>query len=237
MRGLPLPSMASIEESADLFRREYADGVVGALDIERIIDVKMGITIQPVPELCFGARSKGYASHHGRIICIDEHIFECQPEECRQTLAHEAAHIFFQRDEFPVGRFLSANDCRAFHKSLSTARVAVLEHAAGRWAQRVLMPRFELAQTVATTTLEVGEMFSSLEPIDDVERHELLSAVRATAVQLTASWFGVTESWATAQICRDRLLGRAQLEKALPDVKAGRRRRRSVVSAGGAASA
>src|SRR5438105_2687598 len=94
MRGSPLPDPAEIEKSANEFRRRYAAGTLGPLNIELIVEKKLRLTIIPTPNLCRRAKTKGLVSHRGKAICIDAAIYKHQPEEARQVITHETGHIF-----------------------------------------------------------------------------------------------------------------------------------------------
>src|SRR5438067_1111131 len=105
-----LPDAGEIETSADEFRKQYASGHFGPLNIELILEKKMGIEIVPIPNLCKKTKNKGFVAHGGKMIGVDKNIMRDQPEQYRQTLGHEAAHIRRHREMMPKGPFDSIGD-------------------------------------------------------------------------------------------------------------------------------
>jgi Zn-dependent peptidase ImmA (M78 family) len=201
MRGSPLPDPAEIEESANEFRRRYAAGTMGPLNIERIVEKELRIRLIPTPNLCRKAKSKGLVSHRGKAICIDANIYKTQPEEARQVITHETGHIF-RHSHLSRVEFTTIDEVKAFHRNMSAAKLACIEYEAERWAGRVLMPRNQLDAAFKNAVTEVAELFGGAWRGHGVD---VLRVARGLVPELVGDRFGVTRSWAGALIHKDGL--------------------------------
>jgi len=214
MSGRLVPTRGDIEASANAFRAKYAPGQIGALDIERIIEVDLGITLVPVKNLC-RAGLKASVSHGGTHICVDAHIYRHQPDECRQVLTHETGHIVRHRDLLPQSSFADEGECREFHSGISEETIHCIEWEAWFWTGYVLVPRRQLEPVFDSAVSDHYQVFR------EAFGRDALQILKPVVADLVADRFGVAASFADTRIRRDGLWGKVARRYSLSGAVAG----------------
>lgn len=92
------------------------------VDIEHIIDVKIGLDIVPIPDHLDGSSSfdaEGLLSSDRDSIWVDETIYSNYLNRYRFTLAHEISHWILHEDIYQHADFSDINEWRNFIQALS----------------------------------------------------------------------------------------------------------------------
>jgi Zn-dependent peptidase ImmA (M78 family) len=175
------------------FRRRYAQGVMGWLDIEAVLEHDVGLQIIPRKHLTRRTEKKAWLSADGRSIYVDEDLMCDSETEYRFTIAHEGAHAVLHANLLPQSPLSSQEAFWAYHNRLSERDEYFLEWQARQFAGQVLVPPGELSG-----------MFSS------AARRALRSVGMCPAAELyaeneVAAHFGVTNMCAGVRISQDHL--------------------------------
>lgn len=200
MKGRAIPTQHEIEKAADAYRQKHAAGHIGPLRIEYILE-SQGVLIVPIRGLCRHHQCKAYVCAGGRTICVDRNIFWSQPEEYRQSLAHERAHIERHPELIPP-KFCGIQACREFHASLSNELRLVSEWEAKEWTGRVLVPRGQLRAVFMDSVNRFLPAFA--DAFGAEEGHHVFGSF---LVDVVAERFGVIQQVAEGRIRRDGLWG------------------------------
>jgi hypothetical protein len=199
MKGRTLPNVIDVETSAEAFRREYASGHLGPLEIEKILEFRLDVEIVPIRGLCRRHHSKGYVCASGKRICVDRDIMKSQSEEYRNLLTHETAHISCHPDLLPPP-YESLEECRLFLGALSRETRHCMEWEAREWSGRVLIPRTQLRRVFDGVVHAYHAEF--VEAFGAEEAHHIFGGL---IVEIVSEHFGVLPGVAEARIRNDRL--------------------------------
>lgn len=128
----------------ELVRARYAPGQAGVLDVERMVEIGLGLEIVPRRGVLEHTNKPGWLGCDGRTIVVDADFQLTHEAEYRSFLAHEAAHHLLHRGLIPWPRPKTAAACATFYDAMSEATIAVLEWEARTLAAFLQMPTPEL---------------------------------------------------------------------------------------------
>ena len=90
---VPFLAYDEIARHAEDFLREHASAEEIPVDIESIVEFRLGMDIVPVPGLQRDHGIEGYISRDMGSIHVDEGVLINVPVRYRYTLAHEVGHL------------------------------------------------------------------------------------------------------------------------------------------------
>ena len=173
----PFYSAETIYKKADEFRAEQANWGNVPVDIERIIEIGLGIKIQPRTNLrkIAGTDALLLGGQHGIIVVDDEEYNDPRYwPRLRFSLAHELGHFILHRNNSNLYgdiEFDTVDEWVAFLQKVPIDTHFYLEHHANQFAGRLLVPRAELVEELEKAKLLKG--LGSVMPVPD-EHIELL---------------------------------------------------------------
>ena len=173
-------SMAQIREIAEKFRKDYIFNYSIPVDIERIIELTMGIYIIPVKSLQHDCDMEGFISRDFKSIYVDEALYtdDRYYKRVRFTIAHEIGHFVLHRSNIDMVRFLSDDEWKAFRINLQDEPLRWFETQASEFAGRLLVPIDQLVSAFKEARYEKIKKNTSWDApkIDDDEMLSQISA-------------------------------------------------------------
>ena len=136
-------SYEEIEEEASKFLNEYNSSRVIPVPIERIVELKLEISIVPKMGLLKNEGIDAFLSHDFTELYIDHDHYVRQTNRSRFTLAHEVGHYVLHRDI--VASIKTLDDWKFFILGQGTGR-AIYEIHADNFAGCLIMPKPELEE-------------------------------------------------------------------------------------------
>ena|SRR2546425_11223123 len=152
MKGTP-PSPPRLEYEAI---RLKADEVLAQLwpeatipvNIERIVDARLGVDIVHVPGLRDQIGVDGFLSRDRDAIYVDERVSNAVPSRYRFTLAHEVGHLVLHDELYKYAEFKDPNEWLEFQSSLPERDYSRFEFQAYCFGGLILAPKAGLARAV-----------------------------------------------------------------------------------------
>lgn len=146
--GAPFLKASEIKTKADAFRKKYWGDSI-PVDIERIIEFKMGLEIRPVPGLSQRSDAEAGISSNWKVLIVDRDIYEDERRysRLRFSLAHEIGHLVLHKDLFGSLGISSMADYYQFTQEKAENGNTFhdyVEMQAGMFANMLLVPREEL---------------------------------------------------------------------------------------------
>ncbi len=173
-------SMAQIREIAEKFRKDYFFNYSIPVDIERIIELTMGIYIIPVKNLQHDCDMEGFISRDFISIYVDEALYtdDRYYKRVRFTIAHEIGHLVLHRSNIDMVRFLSDDEWKTFRINLQDEPLRWFETQASEFAGRLLVPIDQLVNAFKEARYEKIKKNTSWDApkIDDDEMLSQISA-------------------------------------------------------------
>ena len=173
-------SMAQIREIAEKFRKDYIFNYSIPVDIERIIELTMGIYIIPVKSLQHDCDMEGFISKDFKSIYVDEALYtdDRYYKRVRFTIAHEIGHFVLHRSNIDMVRFLSDDEWKAFRINLQDEPLRWFETQASEFAGRLLVPIDQIVYSFKEARGEIIKKNTSWDApkIDDDEMLSQISA-------------------------------------------------------------
>lgn len=156
---VPFLDNSIIKKSADNFRDEYWDSTV-PIDIEKIIDVKMGINIIPSPGLQNLCDTDALISSDWRSITVDynRYLDERYQNRLRFSFAHEIGHFILHKNIYKSFKIKSTKNFQSFIKEIPSAQYGYLETQANKFANFLLIPRERLISETKKWTKKNAEL-------------------------------------------------------------------------------
>jgi Zn-dependent peptidase ImmA (M78 family) len=135
-------TFSQIREIADQFRREHIFNYLIPVDIERVIEVTMGISIIPIKSLQHDCDMEGFISRNFKFIYVDEDLYldDRYYKRVRFTIAHEIGHFVLHRSSIDMLRFSSDDEWKQFRINLQDESLGWFESQASEFAGRLLVP-------------------------------------------------------------------------------------------------
>ncbi|MFA5248489.1 MAG: ImmA/IrrE family metallo-endopeptidase [Patescibacteria group bacterium] len=143
----PYFSTKKIIEETDKFRKEFWDNSV-PVDIEKIIEFKLGISIIPVPELCRMVDVDALIASNWKYLYVDRERYmeEKYSNRLRFSLAHEIGHFVLHKEIYDS---LGINDVEDFYKfamNIDEEQYGYFEIQANKFASHLLIPHKKLIE-------------------------------------------------------------------------------------------
>jgi len=143
--SVPFIDNLSIKNSADTFRNKYWNDAV-PIDIEKIIDFKMGINIIPSPglQILCDVDALIYSDWKSIIVDYNKYFDDRYKNRLRFSYAHEIGHFILHKNIHKSLNIKSINDFQKFIKEIPQIQYAHLETQANKFANYLLIPRERL---------------------------------------------------------------------------------------------
>ncbi|HAM87970.1 MAG: hypothetical protein US83_C0001G0088 [Candidatus Falkowbacteria bacterium GW2011_GWC2_38_22] len=131
-----------IKIKADTFRKMYWNDSI-PVDIEKIIDVKLGIDIIPTPDMMKLCNTDALISSDFTSINVDNDWYndERNMNRLRFSLAHEMGHFVLHKDIYGSFKIESLDDFYNFIENISQQTYRSMEWQAQTFASYLLVPR------------------------------------------------------------------------------------------------
>lgn len=139
-----------IWSEADQFREKYWPGKPLPVDMEEIIEMELGLTIEPIAGLQRELDVDAFLRRDfsGVVVDLECFIDERYRNRFRFSLAHEIGHLVLHRDLFNGFPVNSIEDWRTFINSVPEGQYKNIELQANEFAGRLLMPRNVLIEEI-----------------------------------------------------------------------------------------
>ncbi len=169
-------SFSQIRDLADKFRNDYIFNYSIPVDIERVIEATMGISIIPIKSLQRGCDMEGFISRNFKSIYVDEEMYldDRYYKRVRFTIAHEIGHLVLHRSNIDMVRFTSDEEWISFRMNLNDESLRWFESQASEFAGRLLVPIDQLVNAFKNARKEVIKRNASWDAIK-LEDEEMLS--------------------------------------------------------------
>jgi len=144
----PFLKASEIKTKADAFRKKYWGDSV-PVDIENIIEFKLGLEMRPVPNLSQRSDVEAGISSNWKILIVDKDIYEDERRysRLRFSLAHEIGHFVLHRELFRSLGITSMTDYYRFAQEKAENGNTFhdnVETQASMFANMLLVPREKL---------------------------------------------------------------------------------------------
>lgn len=162
----------SIKKVADEFRARFSEPGQIPLDIEKIIEFKLGIKIIPVPNLRSLCDIDAFISSDMKHIFVDQDTYDDDRRQnrIRMSLAHEVAHYVLHKGIYEDLEINGIEDYYAFNQAKNEGTCKFHEYAESQariFANMLLIPREELSERKISLMKQYQEY--NLEEITDTE--------------------------------------------------------------------
>lgn len=144
---IPFLNDAQIEGQAEAFRRQYCDDSV-PVDIEKVVDVKLGINIIPIPKLAAFCDTDALITSAFTDLYVDYGKFmdERYQNRLRFSFSHEIGHLALHKDFYNGFGINSFDDYFRVFSLISVEQYGYLEAQANKFANHLLVPRVRLRE-------------------------------------------------------------------------------------------
>jgi Zn-dependent peptidase ImmA (M78 family) len=134
--------MQSIKEAADGFRLAYWGNII-PVDIEKILETKLDMSIIPVPELSLYCDTDALITSDWTTVIVDNAKYSDQKylNRLRFSIAHEIGHYVLHQDFYSSLEIQTTEDFYNFINQLPGEQYAYLETQANKFANFLLVPR------------------------------------------------------------------------------------------------
>jgi len=140
----------------DFLKKYYPSNII-PIDIERIVEFELGISIIPVAGLKLAFDIDGWISNDLKSITVDNYEYEKEINRCRFTIAHEVGHFVLHRKIFEQLEFLDIYGWKYFVNNFNPKQYSWLETQANIFAGHVLIPNEHIGERYKKVTDKVRE--------------------------------------------------------------------------------
>jgi Zn-dependent peptidase ImmA (M78 family) len=135
-----------IGEKVELFRKEFWNNNI-PVEIEDIIELKLDISIIPVPNFLKLANMDALITSTFKYIYVDnnEYLDESRYNRLRFSLAHEIGHFILHKEIYYNFDIKNQDDYRKLYRDIPELQYGYLEIQANKFASYLLIPRKVLA--------------------------------------------------------------------------------------------
>jgi Zn-dependent peptidase ImmA (M78 family) len=147
------------------------------VNIERFIDVGLGIDIVTKEGLTEEIGADGFLTRNRRVIYIDSYVGVWRERLFRFTLAHELAHWLLHEHVYDVATFNSPTEWLSFMRSLPEEVRLPMEWQANALAGLLLVPREQLGRAVAEARYVTRGRFVEIDLDNAADRQMVLVTV------------------------------------------------------------
>lgn len=174
MRATP-PSPPRLDYEAlrlktdDFLGRFWAEGKI-PVNIERIVDVRLGMDIISVPGLKDEIGVDGFLSRDRDAIYVDERVSNAVPSRYRFTLAHEVGHLVLHEELYRCAEFRTPPEWLQFQSSLPEKDYSRYEFQAYCFGGLILVPKAALENAVQEAILKAKRRGYNVDLEDAADR-------------------------------------------------------------------
>lgn len=143
---VPFLDKEEIKKRANIFRKRWW-GVILPVDIEKIIDSQLRISIVPLPNLRKFCDIDAQIAFNLRFIYVDADLYtdKRQQNRLRFSLAHEIGHYVLHKNIYQNFKLKNIYQLRqAILEQISEKQYSYLETQANKFASYLLVPRDRL---------------------------------------------------------------------------------------------
>ncbi|MCX6162182.1 MAG: ImmA/IrrE family metallo-endopeptidase [Ignavibacteriae bacterium] len=194
-----------IYEKADSFRAKYWRDKGLPVDIEKIIEFELGITIIPRENLCHIYEGMETSiSKDMTEITIDKAISENPASEkrLRFSLAHEVGHFVLHKDIYSKFSFNSIEEWIMLINNIPEFQYGMIEKHAYEFAGRLLVPRDELIKEIQVKKDKIKMYLSIIPQFNSEEKTDYLKNYLSGTIN---DVFGVSASVIERRIDREKI--------------------------------
>lgn len=160
---MPFLDKIEIKKKADAFRKKFWGNSL-PVDIEKIINFKIGIKIIPVPNLRRFCDIDAQISFNLQFIYVDTDLYEDQRQQnrLRFSFAHEIGHYILHKNIYSKLKLTNIYKFRQLiTEQISEQQYGYLETQANKFAGYLLVPRekIEIEKTKLTERLKEDPEF------------------------------------------------------------------------------
>lgn len=139
---VPCLGNAKIEEIVEQFRAKFYNNTV-PVDIEYIIEIKMKISIWPIPDFLKHTGTDALITSDWTTIYVDrnEYMDERFLNRLRFSLAHEIAHLVLHKTIYESFGITNHSDYQRLYEDIPQEKYGYLETQANKFANYLLVPR------------------------------------------------------------------------------------------------
>jgi Zn-dependent peptidase ImmA (M78 family) len=186
---------------AEDVRKKYWSELIIPIDVEKIVESRLKLTIQPKHNIRRETDMDAYLLIDRTGIVVDHDMFmdERYLNRLRFSFAHELGHYFLHEYIYNKMLFNSVREWRDFFKNISDFDYKNYEWQANEFAGRLLVPRDELTKEIKLTKRFIREnkLSEYLESEPD--------AVLASVSPMISKKFGVSDSVIATRAEREKL--------------------------------
>lgn len=183
---IPFLKPETIKKRAENFRKRHRNGQL-PIDIEKIIDVYLGINIIPIPGLERICNADALITSDWQSLYIDKDLFddERRQNRLRFSLAHEIGHYVLHQNFYACLAINSFQDFYDFIEIIPIEQYGYLETQANKFASYLLVPRQLLSQKFKE---ELGRVKKTI----DISRFDK-TLLKSYIANPLAKTFGISE--------------------------------------------
>jgi hypothetical protein len=156
----PYISKEQIWEQAENFRAEFWSEGILPVDMERIIEKRLKLNIQPEHDLLTEFDIDAYLRVDLTGIIVDYNCYmnEKYINRLRFSFAHELGHFFLHKDIYESFSILDSFTWKEFMENIPDREYGFFEYQANEFAGRVLVPRERLVLELKNCLEKVKEL-------------------------------------------------------------------------------
>jgi Zn-dependent peptidase ImmA (M78 family) len=193
-----------IREIAEEFRSEQIFDNSLPVDIERVIEDTMGISIIPIKSLQKSCDMEGFISKDFKKIYVDEDLYmdDRYYKRVRFTIAHEIGHLLLHRSNIDGLKFENENDWIKFRMGINDKTLGWFETQASEIAGRILVPFDQLVESFKEARTSIMKKHSSWDSqkLDDDE-------IFIMAAQMICKRFDVSADVIERRLRKENVMG------------------------------
>ncbi len=152
----PYITKEKLIELANDFLSTYNSSGIIPVPIEDIVELSLGITVIPVPNLKTAFTFESFISSDFKNIIIDGFTYDNYEDRTRFTYAHEVAHFILHKDFYESQKFSNIQEYLEYQNSQSDQLLKRVESQAYLMAGYLLMPQSEFREIVDKMIEEAG---------------------------------------------------------------------------------
>ncbi|KKR14720.1 MAG: hypothetical protein UT42_C0020G0008 [Candidatus Falkowbacteria bacterium GW2011_GWA2_39_24] len=196
---VPYLAENQIKQQADLIRNKYWDKTI-PVDIEKIIEINLGLSVIPLPGLHKNFGFDAFISSDWSYVYVDNDRYfdDTHYKRVRFSLAHELGHLILHQNIYQSLQINSVEDYYRFYDSVPKDQYSYLETQANKFAGYFLVPRNILQVEFAKLKMIKSNMLIKA-GLKDVDDHVLIDYM----VDDLAEIFNISSH--AMQICVDNL--------------------------------
>ena len=176
---------------AEEVRKQYWPSLEVPVDIDHIIDIKLGLGVIPMDGLRNNLDIYGFLTSDRSAIYIDSEMMITPKFEAvlRFTMAHELGHYFLHKDFYETNRVTSVNQWKNLLSSIDGPNLAAYEDQADEFAGRLLVPVADLEKALMNISGFLKKFQETSKPHYGKEEFERIAPLYAA--DLLTSQFNV----------------------------------------------